>query len=155
MYGLTVSVPTASYQIGYPTAEEHKVAYMGRLGTQMHIFARRAFELSLSEPHTIPHSKTMSSVPTVYLPLTTTFTAPAKCANTPYIVLNKSTVWWKVGGDTDPSCFPPAFPFSKSSIVYSPGICPAAWSSACHQQITRSGTADKVVFCCPSYVPRP
>jgi hypothetical protein len=96
----------------------------------------------------------MSSVQTVYLPLTTTFTAPAKCENTPYIVLNRPTAWWKVGGDTDPTCFPPAFPFSKSSIVYSPGICPAGWSSACHQAVTRSGSTENVVSCCPSYVPR-
>jgi hypothetical protein len=96
----------------------------------------------------------MSSVPTVVLQLTTTFTAPAECFNTPWVVNNVPTTWWKVGGDLVASCFPPAFPFSISSILYSPGICPAGWTSACQRQATLSGARQNIVSCCPSYVLR-
>ncbi|KAH7092130.1 hypothetical protein FB567DRAFT_516550 [Paraphoma chrysanthemicola] len=92
----------------------------------------------------------MTSVLTAFLPLTTTFTAPAPCWNGPWIYQNVPTTWWKVGGDNVPSCFPPAFPFSNSRIVYSPGICPAGWTSACQRPMTRSGTTLDVTSCCPS-----
>ncbi|KAH7068181.1 hypothetical protein BKA63DRAFT_108058 [Paraphoma chrysanthemicola] len=91
----------------------------------------------------------MTSVLTAFLPLTTTFTAPAECWNGPWIYQNVPTTWWKVGGDNVPSCFPPAFPFSNSRIVYSPGICPAGWTSACQRPMTRSGTTQVITSCCP------
>lgn len=88
-------------------------------------------------------------VPTSYLPLTTTFTAPASCFNNPWQILEGATTWWKQGGDGDANCFPPAFPFSNSRIVYSPGICPAGWTSACDETISTTGTLQTIVSCCP------
>ncbi|KAF2678425.1 hypothetical protein K458DRAFT_491244 [Lentithecium fluviatile CBS 122367] len=91
----------------------------------------------------------MTSLPTTYLPLTTTFTGPAECSGTPWMYQGVPTTWWKQGGDNVPSCFPPAFPFSNSRIIYSPGICPAGWSSACTRVITTDGRIQSVVSCCP------
>ncbi|KAH9880648.1 hypothetical protein IAQ61_000942, partial [Plenodomus lingam] len=95
----------------------------------------------------------MSSIWTAFLPLTTIFTAPAECWNSePWIIQNVATTWWKQGSDLVASCFPPAFPFSLSSIIYSPGLCPEGWTSACDRQIMSSGQELKVVLCCPAYV---
>ncbi|CBX97878.1 predicted protein [Plenodomus lingam JN3] len=93
----------------------------------------------------------MSSIWTAFLPLTTIFTAPAECWNSePWIIQNVATTWWKQGSDLVASCFPPAFPFSLSSIIYSPGLCPEGWTSACDRQIMSSGQELKVVLCCPA-----
>ncbi|KAK3217488.1 hypothetical protein GRF29_1g3246263 [Pseudopithomyces chartarum] len=96
----------------------------------------------------------MASGSTLTLPLTTTFTAPAQCSQTPYVVLAEAsepygTQWFKVGGDSgngDATCFPPAFPFSATSIVYSPGICPAGWTSACETQVTIDNSAQNILM---------
>ncbi|KAF2822093.1 hypothetical protein CC86DRAFT_95567 [Ophiobolus disseminans] len=94
----------------------------------------------------------MTSVSTTFLPLTTTFTAPVDCLNGPWIIQNVPTTWWKAGGDHVARCFPSGFPFSKSRIVYSPGVCLAGWTSACERAITWSGSTQNIVFCCPAYV---
>jgi hypothetical protein len=73
-------------------------------------------------------------VSTTYLPLTTTFTAPADCGHTPYLTgewTGANTQWFVAPGGDRTSCFPPAFPVDEMSLVYSPGICPAGWASAC------------------------
>ncbi|KAF1951630.1 hypothetical protein CC80DRAFT_205963 [Byssothecium circinans] len=91
----------------------------------------------------------MAFIPTTYLPLTTTFTAPAECTNGPWMYVGEPTTWWKVGGDNVPSCFPSGYPFSRSRVVYSPGICPAGWESACGRMLTTGSLTTSVVSCCP------
>ncbi|KAF2123047.1 hypothetical protein BDV96DRAFT_626817 [Lophiotrema nucula] len=89
---------------------------------------------------------------TKYLPLTTTFTAPDDCTHLPggpWMYYNVPTTWWKQGGDLVASCFPPGFPFSSSRVVYSPGICPVGWSSACDNVHTITGSTETIVSCCP------
>ncbi|KAH9863858.1 hypothetical protein J1614_009790 [Plenodomus biglobosus] len=100
----------------------------------------------------IYHSINMSTVSTAFLPLTTTFTAPAGCWDTTWVIQEVPITWWKQGGDNQVTCFPPAYPFSISSMIYSPGICPAGWTSACDREMTTSGQEMNVVSCCPSYV---
>lgn len=101
-----------------------------------------------------PYKLRMASVttPTFYAPLTTTFTAPAACFNTPYLLRIVPTTWWKQGGDLTESCFPPAFPFTISRVIYSPGVCPAGWASACDEAVTTSGSTQTIISCCPAQV---
>ncbi|PVI00575.1 hypothetical protein DM02DRAFT_655320 [Periconia macrospinosa] len=88
------------------------------------------------------------SVPTRTLPLTTTFTPPADCWETPKRS-GGPTQWFIAGGGFTTSCFPLAFPFSETSIVYSPGICPAGWTSACPETATIGSSTLEVAYCCP------
>ncbi|KAF2115945.1 hypothetical protein BDV96DRAFT_574852 [Lophiotrema nucula] len=107
-----------------------------------------------SKPESIP-TPTFTTI-TTHTPLTTTFTAPDDCWTTPYYVPDP-TGWFEAGGETS-SCFPPGFAFSETVMLYSPGICPAGWKSACESYSTPADggaavqmavSTDFVVFCCP------
>lgn len=97
-----------------------------------------------------------TDVPTIYMDLTTTFTQPADCSQTPFAIVSSGTrltpIFFVQGGDNTASCFPPGFPFVSSKIVYSPGICPAGWTSACEKTDTSESFTQRIVSCCPRYV---
>lgn len=97
------------------------------------------------------NNDTTSSLPlTTYLSLTTTFTPPADCWQTPKFSWDgTNTQFFMAPGAFTPTCFPPAFPFSETSLIYSPGICPVGWKSACKEIVDEDSSTLTVVNCCP------
>ncbi|CAI6333690.1 unnamed protein product [Periconia digitata] len=90
-------------------------------------------------------------IPTKTLPLTSTFTPPADCWETRKLA-QWSTQWFIAPGANTASCFPQGFPFSETSIIYLPGICPAGWTSACASSATIETSTLDVTYCCPQFM---
>jgi hypothetical protein len=85
--------------------------------------------------------------------LTTTYHPPASCTvslgHTYVLDDPQPTI---VGPVSTDGCFPDNYGDSRDNY-YSPGICPAGYTSACSSFNSGGGTTETVVTCCPTYVP--
>ena len=88
--------------------------------------------------------------------LTTTFTPPATCTQSfsnLYINHTRDLTGPAIAGPLSANdCFPDNFNLNAADRYYSPGVCPAGYTSACSSSNTISGTrTETVVTCCPSW----
>ncbi|KAF2205172.1 hypothetical protein GQ43DRAFT_59655 [Delitschia confertaspora ATCC 74209] len=93
------------------------------------------------------------TVVTSTLPLTTTFTPPADCFKQTWHFWGNSGHWWRAGDGVPTACFPYSYRFKpEATVIYSPGICPVGFSSACNTVRTSGTQTDTIVSCCERYV---
>ncbi|KAF2117907.1 hypothetical protein BDV96DRAFT_644244 [Lophiotrema nucula] len=85
-------------------------------------------------------------------PLTTTFLPDPTCIpqnNVWYIFPNVGGFYWQYGPPPASNCFPSRYK-PESTAYYSPGRCPAYYTSADTSTITSGSVTETVVTCCPS-----
>lgn len=96
---------------------------------------------------------------TVVGPLTTTFQAPSSCT-TPapqlYQIRSGDSSSYVEGPlfTKDSDCFPKGYDPAPTNY-YSPGWCPAGYTTACSSLASVSTATETAVICCPTYVAPP
>ncbi|MCJ1461625.1 hypothetical protein MMC07_000222 [Pseudocyphellaria aurata] len=77
-------------------------------------------------------------------PLTTTFSPPPNCLKDVYRYNDNQLL-----GPMSSNCYPQGWT-NSTTAVYSPGICPAGYTTACISAITANTVTETVATCCPS-----
>ena len=86
--------------------------------------------------------------------LTTTFIPPSSCISSfsnAYVVIQSSTLYQAAGPVSTAGCFPSNYQDARTNY-YSPGICPAGYTSACTSLNVLETDTETVVTCCPTFV---